>query len=81
MINEVSDLKKSIKPIRKQKRYNYRDAAEILNISVEGLKTRIKRGQIKRITNGAKPMIAHEEIERYLKSQNPDNDENTSELI
>ncbi|MBL7921162.1 MAG: hypothetical protein JNJ40_12665 [Bacteroidia bacterium] len=72
LINEVSDLKKNLKPIKKQKRYNYKDAAELLCITVEGLKTRVKRGQIQRISNGATPMISHEEIERFLKKQNPD---------
>ena len=69
--NKVADLKKQIKPIKKQKNYNYKDASEILCITVGGLKTRIKRGKIKRITNDGKPMISHEEIQRFLSSQNP----------
>jgi hypothetical protein len=81
LINEIEELKKNLKPIRKQKRYNLKDAAELLCISVGGLKTRIKRGQIRRITNGATPMVSHLEIERFLKQQNPEFKENESGLF
>lgn len=76
LINEILDLKKIIRPLRKKKYYSYREAAEILNISIEGLKTRIKRGQIQRISNSGKPMLSALEIERFLKSQNPEFMEN-----
>lgn len=72
LINEIASLKKIVKPLKNKKTYNYKEAAELLHLSLEGLKTRIKRGQIKRISNGGKPMISIEEIERYLKNQNPE---------
>jgi len=71
LISKVADIERQIKPIKKQKNYNYTDAADILCITVSALKKRVTRGQIQRITNYGTPMIAHEEIERFLKSQNP----------
>ena len=56
----------------KQKFYSYKVASEMLGISVDGLKTRIKRGQMVRICNNNRPLIAHSEIMRFLNSQNPD---------
>ena len=49
----------------------YREASEYFGITVEGLKSRIKRGQIRRITNNNRPLIPYSEIERFIKSQNP----------
>jgi hypothetical protein len=72
LTNKVADLERQIKPNKKQKNYNYVDAAEILCITVSALKKRVVRGQIQRITNFGTPMIAHTEIQRVLKSQNPD---------
>ena len=63
------------KPQRKEKYYNYKEAASILCITVEGLKTRIKRGQMRRISNGNRPLIADAEIMRYLHNLNPDEKE------
>ena len=69
---QIEALKKQLKPSQKQKFYSYKEAAEMLCISVEGLKTRIKRGQMVRITNNNRPLIAHVEIMRFLGDQNPD---------
>ena len=74
--NQIIALSKQLKdlqePQQKQKYYSYKDAAKMLCISVDGLKTRIKRGQMVRITNNNRPMIAHAEVMRFLGSQNPD---------
>lgn len=67
----LKNLKKELCIIRTKKYYSYKQAAEILCISVEGLKTRLKRGQMKRVCNGNRPLIAASEIERFLKTQNP----------
>ena len=72
LTKKVTDLERQIKPIKKQKNYNYIDAAQMLCITVGALKKRITRGQLQRITNYGTPMIAHTEIQRFLKSQNPD---------
>jgi hypothetical protein len=66
----VALQKQSIAQKRK-KYYSYKEASEILCIKVEGLKTRIKRGQMVRTTNNNRPLISHEEIERFLNNQNP----------
>ena len=71
--NQIKALSKQLQqPQQKQKYYSYKDAATMLCITVDGLKTRIKRGQMLRITNNNRPMIAHSEIMRFLGSQNPD---------
>ena len=71
--NQIKALSKQLqKPHQEQKYYSYKDAATMLCITVEGLKTRIKRGQMVRISNNNRPMIAHTEIMRFLASQNPD---------
>ncbi len=72
LTNQIEALKKQLKPSQKKKFYSYKEASEMLCISVEGLKTRIKRGQMVRITNNNRPLIAHTEIMRFLSSQNPD---------
>lgn len=69
---QILVLQKQLQPQQKQKYYSYKDAAARLCITVEGLKTRIKRGQMVRICNNNRPMIAHSEIMRFLASQNPD---------
>jgi 2-C-methyl-D-erythritol 4-phosphate cytidylyltransferase len=68
---QIENLKKHIKPQHKQKYYSYKEASELLRISVEGLKTRIKRGQMIRVVNGNRPLINQNEISRWLKTQNP----------
>src|ERR1035437_5043452 len=70
--NQIKALQKQLQPQQKRKFYSYKDAAHMLCISVEGLKTRIKRGQMVRITNNNRPLIAHTEIMRFLNEQNPD---------
>jgi hypothetical protein len=72
LTNLVIALQKQLQPQQKQKYYSYKVAAEMLGISVDGLKTRIKRGQMLRICNNNRPLIAHTEIMRFLASQNPD---------
>ncbi len=74
MSNQQMDALKKLLPtlLGKKKYYTYREAADMLCISVEGLKTRIKRGQMLRICNNNRPLIAHSEIMRFLDSQNPD---------
>ena len=69
---EIVELRKQLNPEKKQKFYSYKEAAEMLRITVDGLKSRIKRGQMLRVTNNHKPLIAHTEIMRFLESQNPD---------
>jgi hypothetical protein len=54
-----------------KKYYTYAEASEHLGITVEGLKTRIKRGQMFKVANNNRPLIAFSEIERFLNSQNP----------
>lgn len=54
-----------------KKYFTYKEASEYLGISVEGLKTRIKRGQMFKVANNNRPLIAFSEIERFLNSQNP----------
>jgi hypothetical protein len=63
-------VKSSSQP--KQKFYSYKQASEMLGITVDGLKSRIKRGQMQRICNNNRPLIAHAEIMRFLGDQNPD---------
>jgi hypothetical protein len=74
--NQIIALSKQLKdlqePPKKQKFYSYKEAAVILRITVDGLKSRIKRGQMVRITNNNRPLIAHAEIMRFLGNQNPD---------
>lgn len=71
--NQIKALSKQLQPPqKKQKYYSYKDAATMLCITVDGLKTRIKRGQMQRICNNSRPLIAHSEIMRFLGSQNPD---------
>jgi len=72
LTNQITELKKQLKPSQKQKFYSYKEAAEMLCITVDGLKSRIKRGQMLRITNNNRPLVAHSEIMRFLGSQNPD---------
>jgi len=72
LMAQVEALQAQLKPTKKLKYYTYKQAAEMLCITVEGLKTRIKRGQMVRVTNNNRPLIAHTEIERFLKEQNPD---------
>jgi|GEM_PF-4797011 len=72
MTLEIADLKRQLQPIKKQKYYSYKEAAEMLCLTVDGLKTRIKRGQMARVTNNQRPLIAHKEIMRFLEGQNPD---------
>ncbi len=55
----------------KKKYLTYKEASEYLGITVEGLKTRIKRGQMFKVANNNRPLIAFTEIERFLNSQNP----------
>jgi hypothetical protein len=55
----------------KKKFLNYKQASEYLGISVDGLKSRIRRGQMFKIANNNRPLIAFSEIERFLKLQNP----------
>jgi hypothetical protein len=69
--HKIDLLAKAIQPIRAKKYYSYAEASELLCISVEGLKTRIKRGQMNRICNNSRPLIAQTEIERFLNAQNP----------
>jgi hypothetical protein len=54
-----------------KKYLTYKEASEYLGITVEGLKTRIKRGQMFKVVNNNRPLIAFSEIERFLNSQNP----------
>ncbi len=74
-INQLTEMVESLQKqliIQKNKKYySYKEASEILCITVEGLKTRIKRGQMVRITNNNRPLISHVEIERFLNKQNP----------
>ena len=65
-------LKSLLKPPKKERFYTYKEAAAMLRISVEGLKSRIKRGQMNRICNNNRPLIALSEIMRFLQEQNPD---------
>jgi hypothetical protein len=64
-------LQKELAPLRRKKYYTYKEASEILCISVEGLKTRLKRGEMFKVCNNGRPLISGVEIDRYLKSQNP----------
>lgn len=70
-IDKAKQLKREFSPLIKKKYYSYEEAAFILCISIEGLKTRIKRGQMIRTSNNNRPLIADNEIERFLKTQNP----------
>lgn len=72
LTNRVASLEAQIKPLRADKLYSYKEASEMLNLTVEGLKTRIKRGQIKRTPNGNRPGVLASEIKRYLREQNLD---------
>lgn len=73
LTNQITELKKQLKPAaQKQKFYSYQEAAQMLCITVDGLKSRIKRRQMVRITNNNRPLIAHSEIMRFLGDQNPD---------
>lgn len=54
-----------------KKYFTYKEASELLGITVEGLKTRIKRGQMYKVANNNRPLIVFSEIERFLNSQNP----------
>jgi hypothetical protein len=56
---------------RKEKIYSYQEASELMNLSIEGLKSRIKRGQIQRVCNGNRPGISGKEINNYFESLNP----------
>lgn len=70
---QIEALKKLVgQSTPKQKFYTYKQASEMLGITVDGLKSRIKRGQMVRICNNNRPLIAHTEIMRFLASQNPD---------
>ncbi len=68
----LKSLLSKLLPVVRKKYYSYKEAAEILCISVEGLKTRLKRGQMFRVCNNNRPLIEASEIERFLKAQNPD---------
>ena len=70
-IEKVKSLKREFSPLIKKNYYSYEEAAFILCITIEGLKTRIKRGQMIRTSNNNRPLISHNEIERFLKTQNP----------
>lgn len=70
---QIESLKKMVgQSTTKLKFYSYKQASEMLGITVDGLKSRIKRGQMVRICNNNRPLIAHSEIMRFLASQNPD---------
>ena len=70
---QIESLKKLVgQSTPKLKFYSYKQASEILGTTVDGLKSRIKRGQMVRICNNNRPLIAHSEIMRFLSSQNPD---------
>lgn len=70
---QIETLKKLVgQSTPKLKFYTYKQASEMLGITVDGLKTRIKRGQMVRICNNNRPLIAHAEIMRFLGNQNPD---------
>ena len=78
LMEEIQRLTKQIETLitqtqsqKKQKNYSYQQASEMLCISVEGLKSRIKRGQMQRICNGNRPLIQASEIDRFLNKQNP----------
>ncbi len=80
LMEEIQRLRKQIETLitqtqfqKKQKNYSYQQASELLCISVEGLKSRIKRGQMQRVSNGNRPLIQASEIERFLNKQNPTN--------
>jgi len=68
---EIVLLRANLKPPINQKYYSYKQASEMLCISVEGLRTRIRRGQMNRVSNNNRPLIEHKEIMRFLKEQNP----------
>lgn len=71
MNKRLIQLEKNIKPSDKTKYLSYKNAAAALNLTVAGLQTRIKKGLIKRVKNGTRPMIESSEIERMIKIQNP----------
>jgi hypothetical protein len=77
LLSKIDGLEKKIDqlPSKKQneikKYFTYKEASEYLGITVEGLKTRIKRGQMYKVANNNRPLIAFSEIERFLNSQNP----------
>lgn len=71
-LEQKIDLLLSNKKQKETKKYlTYKEASELLGITVEGLKTRIKRGQMYKVANNNRPLIAFSEIERFLNSQNP----------
>lgn len=51
--------------------YNYAEVAELLCISVEGVRTKVKRGTLERICSDNTPLITRESLNNYLRSQNP----------
>jgi hypothetical protein len=67
----IATITKQQKLSKLEQFYTYKEASQHLGITVEGLKSRIKRGQMNRVTNNNRPLIAHSELQRFINSQNP----------
>lgn len=70
LMKKVERLEAHIKPYKADKLLTYDQAAKVLNLTTEGLKSRVKRGQIDKTMNGNKSGVLASEITRYLKQQN-----------
>jgi len=71
---EVMQLKKQISKsnnTNKKLFYNYVEVSEILCISVEGVRSKVKRGSLQRTCNDNTPLISRESLNSYFKKQNP----------
>lgn len=72
---EVVALRNQVKKsnnISLQLFFNYEEVAQILRVTPEAVKTKVKRGALIRTCSDNTPLISRAELERYFKSQNPD---------
>lgn len=58
--------------------YNYRLAASMADVSVEKLRQHVERGELSPAYIDSKPVIMHEELERWLRSRPTDKPEKKS---
>lgn len=73
--SEVVLLKKQLQKSttnNKKLFYSYSEVAQILCISVEGVRSKVRRGELLRTCNNNTPLIYKDSLNSYFKSQNPD---------
>lgn len=51
--------------------YSYAEVAQILCISVEGVRSKVRRNELERTCNNNTPLISRESLNNYFKKQNP----------